>query len=151
MITLSKLIIPELTVYIETEDFNKKKSLDKISRLASDWDSEVKYQTILEALQKREKIGNTAVGHGIAIPHARIANLRKPLIVILSLANSINFSLHESIMVKLIVGLLVPKNNTDEHLEILAKLSEKLNDEQYRDLLHQATNSHELYHAAETL
>ena len=149
MIDLNTLLAPELTAYIDSAHFNKKKALEKISQLTNDWDDKIKYPDILEALQQREKIGHTAIGHGVAIPHARIPHLKNSIIVILSLKDSINFSLQETMMVDLVFGLLVPKNKNDEHLNILSALTEKISSKIYRDSLRHAKNQHELYYAVE--
>ncbi|WP_423063675.1 PTS sugar transporter subunit IIA [Candidiatus Paracoxiella cheracis] len=144
---LNTLIHPELTVYKQT-DLNKKKVLELISKLASEWDNDVKYQDILEALQKRERIGHTAIGHGVAIPHARIRGLKRPLCVIISLNNIINFAPKETAPVDLICGLLVPEEKAEEHVEILGALAEKLKDQSYCDKLRQSQTDEELYRAA---
>ncbi len=144
---LNTLIHPELTVYKQT-DLNKKKVLELISKLASEWDNDVKYQDILEALQKRERIGHTAIGHGVAIPHARIRGLKQPLCVIISLSNPINFAPKESAPVDLVFGLLVPQKKAEEHVEILGSLAEKLKNESYSKQLRQSQTDEELYRAA---
>lgn len=146
---LSQIISPKFTLIIDKATFNKKKVLEKISQLVSNQDEEVKYQNILEALQKREKISNTGIGNGVAIPHARIQDLQNPVCVVLSLTHPINFSTQaEKVPVDLIFGLVVPEKKTDEHLAILADLATKLKNKNYCEKLRHAKNSDELYHVA---
>ena len=143
----NQFIHPELTIYKDAPDLNKKKVLEIISKLTREWDSNVKYQDVLEALQKRERIGNTAIGHGIAIPHARIRGLTQPLCVIVSLDSSINFAAKDTALVDLIFGLLVPEKKAEQHVAILASLAEKLQNKSYCDKLRHAQNDKELYRA----
>lgn len=143
----NKLIHPELTTYKNGADLNKKKALEVISKLTSQWDEKVKYQDVFEALQKRERIGNTAIGHGVAIPHARISGLKQPLCVILSLDSSINFVPDENVPVDLIFGLLIPEEKVEKHVEILGLLAEKLKNKSYCDKLRHTQNDEELYRA----
>lgn len=149
---IAQLISPKLTLIIDKENFNKKKVLEKISQLVSNQDEEVKYQNVLEVLQKREKIGNTGIGDGVAIPHARIQGLEVPVCVLLSLTHPINFSTQEEeVPVDLVFGLLVPETKNDEHLDILASLASNLKHKAYCERLRNAKNSEELYQAAKTM
>jgi len=143
----NQLIHPELTVH-EDETLNKKKILELISKLTSEWDKDAKYQDILEALQKRERIGHTGIGHGVAIPHARIRGLKDPLCVIISFNNSINFAPKEAVPVNLVFGLLVPEEKAEKHVEILGSLAEKLRNKSYCDKLRQSQTNEELYRTA---
>ncbi len=69
---------------------SKKQVLDELSKLA-----EVKFginsRKLLENLTRREKLGSTAVGNGIAIPHANVTNIDKPHVFISTLVNGVRF------------------------------------------------------------
>ncbi|MCH9770688.1 MAG: PTS sugar transporter subunit IIA [Gammaproteobacteria bacterium] len=125
---------------------NKKQALEQISRIASAADSNVRYQDILDRLLQRERLGSTAIGHGIAIPHAQIEGLYQPICTVLTLSQAINFSGDdEAQAVDLIFGLLIPKDGNAEHLNILAELSEKLQNKNFRQTLREAKTNQELF------
>ena len=148
MINLSKILSPELTVCNSADTTNKKQVLEKISQMVHDIDHAIKYQEILGILQQRERLGSTAIGQGVAIPHGRIANLEHPVCVLLSLEKAIEFDPSNTVAVDLIFGLLVPKKSKEEHLQILSALSEKLQSKTYRETLRAAKTNEALYQAA---
>lgn len=89
--------MPHLTPYLSRErthvvdDINsKKRVLQLLSELFSH-DLPEHHDDIYDALIKREKIGSTALGRGIAIPHARISGVSTPMLAVLRLKNSIEF------------------------------------------------------------
>ncbi len=143
---LSEIFSPELTFYCKNGINSKKKALEKISKLiSSQQDVDVKYQYILDSLQMREKIGSTALGYGVAIPHARVKGILKPTCAVLSLKTPINFSTSEEKMVDLIFGLIVPEDYVEEHLQLLAGITEKLRESEFRDSLRSCDESQLLY------
>lgn len=130
---------------------NKKQALEAISMLISEADTRIKSQDVLESLQKRERLGSTAIGYGVAIPHARIKNLKKATCVIVTLATPVDFDSAEEIHnqpVDLLFSLLVPEDATQAHLDILSEIATKLKDKEYRDNLRAASSSQSLYAAA---
>lgn len=148
MWNISKILSPELTVCNLSGDINKKQLLEKISLIAHEVDHSIRYQDVLSTLQQREKLGSTAIGHGVAIPHGRVAALEHPMCVLISLDKAIEFDPSEPIAVDLIFGLLVPEDAEEEHLQILATLANQLKSESYRERLRAAKTNDELYHAA---
>ncbi len=144
--SLRDIILPELTIcnVILT---NKKQALEKIARLLNDADHRIKYQDILKVLQQRERLGSTAIGHGVAIPHSRAANLKKAVCVVMSLNNAINFEAEDTVAVDLIFGLLVPEKADEEHLKILSTLAYKLRNKAFRTKLREARTDEALFRA----
>lgn len=152
-IALKDIITPNLTLYDQDNNQKKRKILEKISQLAAKQNPDLNPMEILEALIKRERIGSTAVGHGVALPHARISGIEHPLCIVLALKNAINFSddsksPNEIDLVDIIFSLLVPTDATELHLKLLAALNEKLQSKAYRDRLRQANTDQALYESA---
>lgn len=141
----TEIFAPEMTRFCQTGITNKKKAFEKISKLIDAYDGEVKYQRILDALLQREKIGTTALGHQVAIPHARVDDLPQPFCTVLVLAEPINFSHTEETLVDIIFGLVVPADYVEEHLQLLAKLTEQLHKPTVRDALRHCQNNEALY------
>lgn len=148
MNNIAEYLAPNLVFsHIDNVD-GKKQALEFISSAVSDADRRLKENDILTALLNRERLGSTAIGYGVAIPHARISQLKKPMIVCLTLTKPIEFDSQDRFMVDLIFGLLVPEQATEEHLNILSELSRNLLNPVYRDSLRQAISANELYQAA---
>lgn len=148
MPNFKEILSLEQTVCNSATCTNRKLALEQISRIAHDIDHAVKYQEVLSRLQQRERIGSTAIGHGVAIPHGRIPNLSRPICILISLKKAIEYDDKDKVAVDLIFGLLVPENATDEHLQILASLSNQLKLKEYREKLRAAETDEELYTAA---
>ncbi len=148
MNSLSNILFPELIVCSSTKIISKKQLLEEISYQVCTLDLNIKYQKVLEILQQRERLGSTAIGHGVAIPHGRVPNLKQPICVPISLEKAIAFDpIDHTVTVDLIFGLLVPKKSDELYLNILATLSEKLQSTAYRKKLRSATINDQLYHA----
>jgi len=147
MLPLSKIFSPRFTV-CHCKDYNKKQVLERISSIVCDTHQAISYQEVLESLQQRERLGSTAIGHGIAIPHGRIQHLNYPICTLISLEKAIEFNSPETTAaVDLIFGLLVPKDASEEHLQILAELVNKLKNKSYREKLRAAETNEALYYA----
>lgn len=147
-INLKTLLSAELTAYYDADHLSKKKILECIGKLACEFDQEVKCADLLEALQQRERLGSTAIGNKIAIPHARIAGLTQPICVVVLLHKAVAFDPEDedTAQVDLIFSLLVPEKKDALHLDMLAALAEKLKDEQFTTRLRQSKTSEALYH-----
>jgi len=148
MTELNTILAPELTICNDSKTTNKKQIIEKISHLVHQANHAIKYQEILEVLQQRERLGSTAVGHGVAIPHGRITNLEYPVCVLISLEKAVEYSSEDAVAVDLIFGLLVPTEEDEKHLDVLAALSKKLQDKEFREKLREAKTNADLYQAA---
>ena len=121
----------------------KKSILEKISDLLSK-PSGVNKDDIFKKLYEREKLGSTSIGKGVAIPHARIENIEYPFLSIIILDEPEEFDNIDSLDVDIIVSIIVPEKNYNDHLEVLAHLSSKLDDPSVRKELRQARNSSQI-------
>jgi PTS system nitrogen regulatory IIA component len=79
-------------------------------------------QTV-DALQERESLGPTGVGHGVALPHARLHGLSSVIGVFLRLEKALEFDAVDRQPVDLIFALFAPKDSGVEHLKALALVS----------------------------
>jgi len=92
-------------------------------------------QKVADHLIARERLGSTGLGHGVAIPHARLKGLKMPLAALLRLRVPIAFDAPDQEPVGLFVFLLVPEAATQRHLEILSGIAAMLSDRAMRDRL----------------
>lgn len=83
----------------------------------------------LNALQDRESLGPTGVGHGVALPHARIDGLQNIVGLFLKLESPLNFDSVDRQPVDLICTLFAPADSGVDHLKALALVSRTLRDQ----------------------
>ena len=93
---------------------------------------------IFEILIERERLGCTAIGKGIAIPHGRDADTLRPRGAVIRLTEGIDFGAVDNQPVRLIIGLIVPAECPENHLAILRVLAEHLSNENDLDAMMQA-------------
>lgn len=144
------ILTPELTFCHPIGKPSKKHILELISNKAGEANHRIRSKDILFALTEREQLGNTAIGNGIAIPHARIKGLKNSLCILISLEQPIDFG-EENLLEQqadLIFALLVPEDATQDHIDILAELSKTLKNVFFRDHLRKATSDQALFEAA---
>ncbi len=118
-------MLSENSLLVDFKASSKKQVLDALSKIAGK-EINVSYRIILDNLIKREKLGSTAVGNGIAIPHATEISLNKPKGFLAILSNGLDFNANDDQPVDIIFLLLAPCNNGSEHLQALASVSRLL-------------------------
>ena len=111
---------------------------------ADDAPAAVSDMDILDALITRERLGSTALGHGIALPHSRIRDLAEPLAALVTLKDGVDFQSGDGEPVDVVLGLLVPEDCNDEHLKILATLARRFSDDSLRSALRDCDDADEL-------
>ena len=94
--------------------------------MAQAW--ELNAAAVVEGLTEREKLGSTAVGGGIAIPHARLAGLDHIVGGVARLAPAVPLDAPDDLPVELVFVLLSPADAGAEHLKALARVSRALRD-----------------------
>ena len=133
----------EECIIMDCQSKSKKNVLELISEIASSV-SITNKDIIFEKLYEREKLGTTAFGNGIAIPHARIDNLSEAKIIILKLETAIDFNSSDGEKVDLIISLLAPNNKNEMHIKILSKIAEMLDDKIFREKIRNCSNKLEI-------
>ena len=128
---------------------SKKSILERLSLLLSK-SSGISTDEIFAGLYEREKLGSTSVGNGVAIPHARIKGINQPFVSVIILDNPIDFDNIDSLDVDIVVCLIVPTEETENHLALLACLSEILDKISNRKKLRSARNTEEILHCLES-
>lgn len=101
--------------------------------------------TVLEHLEERENLGSTGFGRGVAIPHARMPDLARPVAALMKLERPVDFAAADGLPVDLVFGLLSPANSGATHLHALAAISRLVRDEGVHDALSDAPDAEALY------
>ena len=81
---------------------------------------------VMEEIKKREALGSTGVGNGVALPHARLAGLKAPFALLARLRNAIDFEAIDDEPVDIVVLLLLPETANGEQLNALACVARAL-------------------------
>jgi PTS system nitrogen regulatory IIA component len=106
---------------------------------------------IAQALERREALGSTGVGQGVAIPHARIPGLRTYFAELAVLDQPVDFDAIDGKPVDVLLLLLVPETGTADHLAALASVSRCLRDRGTAAKLRRANTADEAYALLERL
>ena len=99
---------------------------------------------ILEGMLAREQLGSTGVGHGVAIPHARMSQCHAAAAVFVRTQVGIPFDAPDGRPVSVFLGLIVPNMANERHLQLLAAAAGMLSDRTFRDKLRAAADPAEV-------
>jgi PTS system nitrogen regulatory IIA component len=133
---------PEAVAIVNAD--GKQAILERLSALfAESW--ELDAAEVLELLEEREKLGSTGFGRGVAIPHARIKGIQRPVAGLLRLKHPADFDAADRLPVELVFGLLSPENCGAAHLHALAAISRMMRDEDMREALADAPDTEAIY------
>jgi len=130
---------------------SKKKAINHIAdlftaQLANDSEEfDDIHAVLVDALTAREKLGSTALEHGIAIPHCRISSCQQPQAAIVVLNKAIDFDARDQQLVDIIWALIVPEEAAETHLQILAAVVEQLSQPDFRQTLRLANDPLQLF------
>lgn len=100
---------------------------------------------VLERILERENLGSTGFGRGVAIPHARVPLVEKPVAVFLRLSSPVAFEAADDMPVDLVFGLLSPEAAGVVHLHALAAISRLMRDDRMHARLSAAPDADALY------
>jgi PTS system nitrogen regulatory IIA component len=137
------------TISVQSSLTSRKKLLQEMARLLSfslldeaiEEQEEIVEKDVYHALLEREKLGNTGIGDGIAIPHSRFENAHEAIVAIIVLDEPVDYESSDRQPVKIAFGLLVPQNATHEHLTILSSIARMMSEQSKRDDLGAATSA----------
>lgn len=134
----SNAIIPSLKVN------SKKQVLHELAARAATLTGQNE-RTIFEILTQREKLGSTAIGNGIAIPHGKMADLGRLFGLFARLERPIDFEALDNQPVDLIFLLLAPESAGADHLKALARVARLLRDPAMAHKLRASRDAEALY------
>lgn len=106
---------------------SKKRLFQDLSEIASGAHG-IDESIAIDALQERESLGPTGVGHGVALPHARIDGIDRVRGVFIRLDRPLDYGSVDRAPVDLVFALFAPRDAGVEHLKALALVSRTLRD-----------------------
>jgi PTS system nitrogen regulatory IIA component len=123
---LSDILRPE-AVKVVSETMSKKRLFQRLGETAHDVYGCAGSRAV-EALMEREALGPTGVGHGVALPHARITGVEGVRGLFLKLDRAIDFDAVDRQPVDLVFALIAPEGAGVDHLKALALVSRTMRD-----------------------
>ena len=123
---------------------SKKRVLQSLGELLAQSTPELSPDETFDKLLERERLGSTGLGHGIALPHARVTGIDRAYGAFIQLEESVDFDAIDNQPVDLIFGLLVPESATKEHLQLLAHLASMFSNAGFCEKLRRATQPEEI-------
>ena len=133
----SEAKLADLLVFSQLSVHSKKRVFESAAEAFCDV-SGLSREAVYRGLLNREKLGSTALGDGVAIPHCRIDECNAPLGCLITLSNPIDFSSSDGQGVDIVLVLLVPSQAAKEHLDLLAGAATLLSNEQTRLAIREA-------------
>jgi len=103
---------------------------------------------VVSEIKRRDELGSTGIGGGVAIPHARFREVKKPFGLLVRLKRPIEFDAIDVQPVDIIFLLLLPASSQLDQLIALAAVARRLRDPDVLRKLREATNPTDFYQAA---
>lgn len=144
---IEEILTPSRT-FCRLDASSRKRALEEVAIKLADLNENLSAEDLFARLIAREKMGSTALGHGIAIPHCRMPGCAEITGVLVSLAQPIDFEAFDQTNVSIMFVLIVPEEEVDNHLKVLAMLAKRFESENYRNALFAAQNDQALYNSA---
>ncbi len=117
---------------------------------ASETDTQAQENPCTECLFAREKIGNSALGGGVAMPKGRVEVGDKPLGAILQLNQGIDYDADDNREVDLIFSLIIPASLCEDCSALLPKLIALFSDKAFIKQIRAATSAEEIFAVLQT-
>ena len=131
---ITSLLKPE-AVKIGGVASDKDDAIAKLIKLMETQGNVVDVDAYTEAVHARESFGSTALGEGIAIPHAKTAAVSAPGLAAMTLPEGVDYDAPDGLPTTLMFLVAAPDTKADVHLEVLSRLSMLLMDPEFCDSL----------------
>jgi nitrogen PTS system EIIA component len=140
-------ILPEESVLPEIAGKAKLDVLNELSEVVARAHPTMSQPRLAEVLLEREKLGSTAIGEGIAIPHGKLPNLDGVVAAFGRSRDGVDFNSLDGGPTRLFFLLVAPEDSSGAHLKALARVSRLLRNKEFRDRLLAADGREALYQA----
>ena|SRR5690625_1023245 len=127
---IADIIAAERVTRIEDAQ-SKKRALEQLAELLAEGSPYLTAGEVFSGLVAREKLGCTAIGGGVAIPHARMKSIDEAIGAFAHFPGTVAYDANDERPVDLMFGLLVPEQSTQTHLDLLRALAELFSQPQY--------------------
>jgi len=126
-IKLSSLLRENL-IELELEGKDKSQIVDELVNIIINSGKAKNKKALASAINARENLGSTAIGNGVAVPHAKIDGIKQTMLAFGRSAAGVDFNSLDGEKTHLFFMLISPKDDIGSHLKILAKISHLIKD-----------------------
>jgi len=140
-----KELIAKEYIIEDLKSKTKREVLVELAEVFKKGNIEADYDSMVEVLLEREKLGSTGIGDGIAIPHGKLAGLENLIISFGRSREGVGFDSLDGNPVYIFFLLMAPENSAGQHLKALAKISRMLKDRDFRKGLIEAESPEKMY------
>ena len=134
-----QLLLPDLAAGTKREAFIT--LVQRVSEVFPEFDSE----QALRVLEERESLGTTGIGEGIAIPHCKVKDLSRLIVVVARSKNGVPFDALDQKPCHFIFLVLAPEGGAGLHLRILARISRLARDQAFCGAMFEAPDANALW------
>lgn len=145
VMNLLSRILPLSNVVLDLAVTSKKRAFEQAGLIFENHHG-IARTAVFHSLIARERLGSTALGHDVAVPHGRIKDLKEPCAVFMRLAEPVRFDASDGRTASLLFFLLVPETATQIHLDLLAEIARLMADQDIRQALAQETDPVQIHH-----
>lgn len=131
-------------IEIDVEAKNKEEVIQKAVGLLERAGKIHQIDSIYHDIMAREQLASTAIGEGIAVPHALSDAMQGTVMAVLRLKSPIEYNAPDGKPVDLFFIMAGPKNDTAYHLKLLSKLARLLHDPHFREQARSVSRSEDL-------
>ncbi len=119
--------------------------IDALAGLLCDGRQDAGRAAVAESMRQRERMGSTAIGHGVALPHGRNDVFDEARAAFVRVREPVGFEAMDGEDVDLLLALSVPAHFTHQHLQLLAEIAERFSDADFRAALRAAPDAASLH------
>jgi PTS system nitrogen regulatory IIA component len=123
---------------------NKERLFQRFVKAVSKKNKNVPPDVLLDRLMARERQAPTSIGGGVAIPHAFLQGVEKPLVGAFLLQRAIPYGPSDSDRVRTVFFLVGREGNTEHHLPILARIARLCSTPEFLQVLSKAKNGRDI-------
>lgn len=127
-------ILPVSNIVLDLSVTSKKRAFEQASLLFEN-NNGIERAAVYDNLFARERLGSTGLGRGIAVPHGRVKGIKHPAAAFFRLARPIAFDAPDREPVNQLLFVIAPEAETQQHLDILAEVAQRLSDASLRERL----------------
>ena len=136
-------LLKKESIELKAKADSKAQAIDKLIALQAAGGAISDEEEYRQGILDREKQGTTAIGEGIAIPHAKSAAVRRPSLAAMTVPDGVDYEAPDNKPSRLLFMIAAPKDGGDVHLEVLSRLMTMLMEEGFRQRLMDASDKAE--------
>lgn len=141
--SLCEILSPQ-RIICDNSSKSKKAVLAKICQLFKQSQPQIDEIQLFNDYINRERLGSTAIGSGIAIPHVRTNQVQQGLACLIKINHKIDFGAADQKPVDLVAALIVPEDHIEQHLSTLASIASMFKSTSFCQQLRQTCNDSQL-------